>query len=414
MSGAISESKERGEDFFDPYGAQWDNPFPGLRQAQEFQPVFFSSQLDAWCVTRYDDIVAVLRDTESFSAREHNPRPVAELPPEVEAVLKSWRGQGVSMGSLDPPEHGRVRTAVNVGFTTRALVSYAPRIRAVAAGMLQRLTTAPDFDLVDEFARPYALTAVLSVLGIPEEYHERCRTWSEQRLDLLLRHDLDPGHAVQCARGLREYGEFATAITAERRARPQQDLISYLLHEAPSGHQLTAEEVAAQIPALITAGHETSAQALGSTVWQQLRSAGGWQEYVSGALTTDRLVEEGLRFDTALFGMYRTTLRQVTIADTVLAPGSRLLLLYGAGNHDASRYAEPDRFLPGRTSAAPHLAFGRGIHYCIGAPLARMALGIALEELALHIPGLALVPGTRPRYRRNFPLRAVGGLRVRP
>ncbi|MFF7082141.1 cytochrome P450 [Streptomyces lavendulae] len=399
---------------FDPYGAHRDDPFEFFKEAHLEQPVFYSELLGAWCVTRYDDVSAILRDQVGFSARDHNPRPRTPLPQEVKAALTSWRGSTLPVGSLDPPEHTRVRTVLNTAFTPTRLKAFEPEARAAATGLTRQLADRSEFEFVSQFALPYAMKVILQVIGIPEEYHQACRTWTEQRLTILLARDVDEQSLAECGRGLLEYGAFARKLVAERLARPRTDLISYMLHEKPRGHQLSAEETVTQIPTLITAGHETSAQALAIIVWHQLRSEGGWAALVQGRVPIPELIEEGLRADCPIAGMYRTALRDVSVAGCRIPAGSRLLLLYSAGNHDASKYPMADLLKPGSNPGTPHLGFGAGPHYCLGAPLARMELRVAMEELITAFPRLTLRPGDSPGFRPLFPLRALNDLVVQP
>ncbi|MEV7086114.1 cytochrome P450 [Streptomyces sp. NPDC093085] len=410
---ADSEQLREGRPF-DPYGAHRDDPYAFLAGLEGAEPVFYAPLLGAWCVTRREDMVAVLRDDRSFSARDHNPRPAVELPEDVSRMFRTWRGvDAVAVGSLDPPEHAKVREVLNAGFTPARVRDFEPTIRTIATAHAERFAAAEESDLISGFAVPYALEVICRRLGIPDEYLDRCRTWSEQRIELMMvRSDVDPELLREHARGLMEFGAFARSLVRERLASPRDDLISELLHEGRAGHTLTADEVSVQVPTLIFAGHMTCAEALGTIFFQQLGSPGGWAEVVDGKVGTRELVEEGLRFDSPLAGMYRTALRDVVVGGVPLAEGSRLLLLYGAAGRDSRSHACPAAFAPGSGSAA-HLAFGHGIHFCLGAGFARAELEIAVQAVAARMPGLRLAPGLPPRHRPVFPLRALTELRVR-
>ncbi|MDT7783972.1 MAG: hypothetical protein QOF58_2391 [Pseudonocardiales bacterium] len=399
---------------FDPYGAHRDDPYSFLAGLGEAEPVFYAPLLDAWCVTRREDMVAVLKDDRSFSARDHNPRPKAALPEDVARMFKTWRGAGgLGVGSLDPPQHARVREVLNIGFTPAKVRAFEPTMRAIATGLAERVAAEPEFDFIAAFAVPYAMEVVCRRLGIPGSYYERCRLWSEQRIELMmLQHDTDPDLLREHARGLMEFGEFARAIAQDRLVSPRDDLISELLHEGRAGNTLTADEVAVQIPTLIFAGHMTCAEALGTIVYQQLRSPGGWAEVAGGTIDISDLVEEGLRFDSPLAGMYRTATRDVMVGDVRLTEGSRLLLLYGAAGRDSRAHACPAAFSPGGKSGQ-HLAFGHGIHFCLGAGFARAELEVAVHAVAARMPSLTLAPGQEPSHRPVFPLRALTELQVR-
>ncbi|MFD4669574.1 cytochrome P450 [Lentzea sp. NPDC058450] len=399
---------------FDPYGEHRDDPYSFLAGIGDDEPVFYAPLLDAWCVTRREDMLAVLKDDGGFSARDHNPRPKVALPDDVAKMFKTWRGAGaVAVGSLDPPEHTRIREVLNTGFTPARVRAFEPTMREIAADLAERAAKDDEFDFIASFAVPYALEVMCRRLGIPEEYYDRCRLWSEQRIELMmLQQDTDPDLLREHAQGLMEFGAFARAIAQDRLVTPQDDLISELLHDGKAGTTLTAAEVAVQIPTLIFAGHMTCAEALGTIFYQQLLAPNGWQSVVDGTVSTRELVEEGLRFDSPLAGMYRTATRDVVVGDVHLAEGSRLLLLYGAAGRDSRAHACPAAFAP-NTKSSSHLAFGHGIHFCLGAGFARAELEVAVQAVAARMPGLTLVAGQAPKHRPVFPLRALSELRVR-
>jgi cytochrome P450 len=391
---------------FDPRSTDRDNPFEFLREARSRQRVFYSESMNAWCVTRYDDVVDVLRDEVNFSVREHNPRPTATLPSDVERVMAAWRGGSLPVGSLDHSEHTRVRAVVATGFTRRALMAFEHEIRSDAHDRLRQLAAKEELEFIDEFSKPFMLAAILRVLGISECPHDQLHTWTSQRIRLMTAHEgADADELRGCAQGLLDYGEFARALVVERLARPRNDLISHMLQQRPHGPNLSADEVIAQIPTLITAGYRTSAEALATIVWNQARTPRGWSAVVDKSVPIDDLIEEGLRFDCPIAGMYRTAVHDVSIGGIRIPAGDRVLLLYTSANRDETHYSFPDQFQPTRATTS-HLAFGLGEHFCIGAPVARLTLRIALEELTTALPGLCLADSRDPAYMPIFPFRA--------
>jgi len=179
---------------FDPYGAHRDDPYSFLAGVADAEPVFYAPLLDAWCVTRREDMVAVLKDDRSFSARDHNPRPKVALPDDVSEMFRTWRGAGaVAVGSLDPPEHGRIREVLNIGFTPAKVRAFEPTMRQIASDLAEKVAADAEFDFISGFAVPYALEVMCRRLGVPDSYLDRCRLWSEQRIELMmLQHDTDP------------------------------------------------------------------------------------------------------------------------------------------------------------------------------------------------------------------------------
>lgn len=393
---------------FDPFTTHREDPHSFFAEVRRDHPVFHSSRLEAWCVTRYQDIDRVLRDSDLFSCRDHNPRPPATLSPELLEFMENWRGSTPAMGSIDGAEHTRIRSVVGRGFTPRALKAYEERIIHTADSLIDGLRSRRNFNFITEFSYPFPLTVVLDVLGVPMEFHDRCREWTELRLAVLLPREAAPLELQQrCIQGLRDFMAMSRAVVAERLREPREDMISYMLHSEIRGHTATPDDVTAQIPTLISAGHETTAQGLATITRRLLGESGGWARLVDGTLDVDQLVEEGLRHDGPLAGFFRTAVRECEIGGVVIPAGARLFLAYGSGNRDDAVFSDPDEFSPGRANGRSHLAFGGGPHHCVGAALARMELVIGLQRLAAGFPRLALAADQPVRRLDRFPLRAM-------
>lgn len=414
MDGAARRPQE---EWFDPSGVHRDDPHPFLARCRRDQPVFYAPLLDRWCVTRYGDVVSILRDKQNFSARDHKPAPLdTELPEDVVETLATWRGDERSVASRwDGLNHAKMRAVAGTHFTSRALSPAEPDIRAIAAALAARLAARDEVEFITEFAVPFTLSTILRILGIPEEFHDRCRQWSRHWHALKLNHpDLkDSKFARECAQSLREFGAFARDLVAQRRSGPRNDIISGMLHGNQSDQRLSADEVVALLPTIISAGHETSAHALALIVAGQLSTPDGWSAFRGAQVPIAGLIEETLRLEAPLFGVFRTAKRPVTVAGTSLPKGSRLLLLCGSANRDHDKYPSPDQRDIHRKFDTQHLSFGLGSHFCVGAPLARLELTIALQELAAGLPQLTLAQDSSPTYLPLFPLRALTELRVR-
>lgn len=400
---------------FDPFTTHREDPHSYLAEARQNRPVFYSARLEAWCVTRYEDIDRVLRDGDLFSCKDHNPRPPATLSLELLETMKTWRGSTPAMGSLDGAEHTRIRSVVGRGFTPRALRTYEDRIAEAADALIEGLRPRPSFEFITEFSYPFPLTVVLDVLGVPMEFHDRCREWTELRLAVLLPRQAAPLEVQQrCMKGLRDFMAMSREVVAERLREPREDMISYMLHNEIRGNTATPDDVAAQIPTLISAGHETTAQGLAAITHRLLREPGGWARLVDGTLNIDLLVEEGLRHDGPLAGFFRTAVGDCEIAGVTIPAGARLFLVYGSGSRDEAVFPDPDEFVLDRANVRSHLAFGGGPHHCVGAALARMELVIGLRRLAAGFPRLALDSDQPVRMLDRFPLRAMYDFAVTP
>jgi len=398
---------------FDPIGRHLPDPYPFLAAARTEQPVFYSPVVGGWCVSRYDDIAAVVDDTDTFSSADAFPRP-RNLPPELEEWVQWFYVDAPPLTFLDPPTHTRVRRVINRGFTPRALAAFEPDVREVTERFVREVATRPEFDFVADLAAPLPLSVIMRVTGVPDSDTDRFRRWFEQSFILVAAsHTADEATLIECGRGQREWRAYITAMIDEREADPRDDLISFIVQRGVQEHRLSRDEIMTQIITMFAAGTETTANALINLVYALLRQPEHWAAVVAGTADLDRIIDEGLRLDTSVFGLYRTARRDVTIGGVDIPAGDMVFLLWGSANRDESKYDDPLAFRPGRDRKAPDMTFGRGIHYCIGAPLARLQLRIALQALAAHLPGLHLAPDTPVRYRPIPQFRALESLIVR-
>ncbi|SEM98548.1 Cytochrome P450 [Nonomuraea pusilla] len=301
---------------------------------------------------------------------------------------------------LDPPDHTRLRGLVSRAFTPRMVERLRPRVEAIAAGLIADL---PDeTDLLDRFAYPLPVMVITEMLGVPVEDHERFRTWSGD-----LAGGLDPvltqARAARAERARAELGAYVRGLVAVRRERPGDDLLSALTRV----EELTEAELVATCVLLLVAGHETTVNLIANGV---LNLAGrGLLRHA--AERPRQVVEEVLRYDPPVQLTSRTALTDADLGGTPVPAGTPVLGLIGAANRDPAVFDEPDRFDVGREPGR-HLAFGLGVHFCLGATLARMEGEIALAALAATAPKLELAEA-EPPYRGNIVLRGLARLPVR-
>lgn len=398
---------------FDPWGADLQDPYRALRRIRTEQPVFFSPEVNAWCVTRYDDVSAVIRDTARFSSAETFPRPQG-LPAAADKVITNLWDEAPMVTFLDPPEHTRVRAAMTGGFTPRAVAGYEPLIRSIVVGVIDELGGRREFDLVADYAERIPISVILSVMGIPTEDHPSILTWVRQGFTLFVGYRAaDEATLLDCVHGQKLFTDYVTELIAERRERPEADLISVMATSGANGRRLLDGEIVTQVMTMIGAGFETTANAITNTVNAVLRMPGGWPAFAAGELDELSVANEGLRLDTPVLGLFRLAKRDTTIGGVGIPAGAMLLLVIASANHDEARYDSPAQFRPDRGRTAQSLAFGGGVHYCIGAPLALLELRVALEELARTYPALELVSLEPPAYRPMSQFRGIDRLPVR-
>jgi cytochrome P450 len=379
-------------------GDHLELPYPFYREARDHEPVFFQPEFGMWFVTRYEDVVAVLRDPSTFSSKDTIPTH-HELAPEVQAALAEHR-HPQHLINTDPPTHTRLRAVVNAGFAPTRVAALAPAIEQLAHELIDGFEPDGRTDLTARFAYPLPLTVILRMLGVPPEDMDDCRRWSHDVSTWAWGAGVLPAdQLVEHARGIVAFQHYSDQLVAARRRDPRDDMISDLLTTGEADAALTNDEVVDLLPGLILAGHETTANLITNTVFQLLTHAPAWDALRQDPGRAEAAVEEGLRVDTSVLGMPRTTTRPVTLAGVVLPAGARLFVLFGSANHDEARYRDPDDFVLDRHGEAPHLGFGRGIHFCIGAPLARLEARIAVAALASRLPTLALPEVAPPPHR---------------
>ena len=369
---------------FNPFVApQLDDPYPALAALREQSPVFFSDLLGSWVVTRYDDISAVLRDTTRFSSQA-----AAVMPPNLPASVQAILADGYHEGPLvntDPPEHERWRAAFNKFFSPRRMTALAPRIRALTEELVDGFIGAGRVEVMRDFAYPLTMRVLLDLMGLPVSDMERIKGWCDA-WSMLLFAPLSLEQQQACARAVCDYQRYILGVVTERRAHPGDDFISAFIQAPMEGERPSDSEYAAQVAGTILAGNESTTCLLGSAVRVLLQQPKHWALLCDQPAMIPKAVEEVVRLDPPFMGLLRTTTQAAELGGVVIPAGARVLPLFSAGNHDPAQFAEPEQCQFARSSANPHLAFGKGIHFCPGAPLARLEARIALEVLTARLP----------------------------
>jgi cytochrome P450 len=360
------------------------NPYPTYRALRQEDPVHRSLPMDTWVLARYEHVAMVLRD-QRLSAERQRWSGFRALPDRAPA----------SMLVLDPPHHTRLRALVSRAFTPRTVESLRPRVEALVAQALDRAEAHGGLELIDELAYPLPVTVIAEMLGVPPADWPRFRTWSAAlvaSLDPLSGRDPASVEAVQAARAA--LGRYLSGIVELRRAEPRDDLISAMLALDGSEEGLTGPELLVMANLLLVAGHETTVNLIGNGVLALLRHP----EQL--ALLRERpelirpAVEELLRWDSPVQLTARVALAPFELGGREIAPGDMLIALLGSANRDGDHFAQPDRLDIGR-EPNPHLAFGRGIHFCLGAPLARLEAQVTIGLLVNRFPRLRLAGAVR-------------------
>ena len=385
------------------------NPYPAYRAIRAQCPVFFWEDYGFWCCASMADVDALFRDRRfgrdvtHVASRESLGWPA--LPDHVKPFTDL---DALSMLEREPPAHTRLRRLVNRAFVSRSIERLRPRIAALAHTLIDRCPAAGAFDLLPAFAEPIPVTLIAELLGVPAEDAPRLLEWSHRMVAM---YRLDRNRAIEDAAvaATLEFSAYLRSAVARRRIRPEEDLLSRLTSAAPDGEALSEDEIIGNAVLLLNAGHEATVHAIGNAVAAILASGTDPAGFFATPDRTAATVEETLRFDPPLHLFTRYALEPVALHGVRLALGDRIGLLIGAANHDAAVFPAADHFDPLR-SPAPHVAFGAGIHFCLGAPLARLELQVALPILFERRPGLRLAEPLRFADRYHF--RGLEALRV--
>ncbi|HWC02904.1 MAG TPA: cytochrome P450 [Methylomirabilota bacterium] len=364
------------------------DPYPALGRLREEEPVHWSEVLGGWVLTRYADVRAALADPR-LSADRITPFLARRTLTASDAVQALLRQVGLWVVFTDPPTHTRLRSVLGRVLTTRAIELRRPRVEAIVRGLLDRAAAAGEMDLIRDFAYPLPVTVIGDLLGVPSGDHEQLKAWSDELATFVGSSLTAPDKYERAARGVAEMHEYFARVVARRRAAPADDLVTALLAAEERGDGLREGELVASCVLLLFAGHETTTNLIGNGALALLRhpaEARAWRE--DPALTAPA-VEELLRYDGPTPAMVRVAREDLQADDRTIRRGDRLFLMISAANRDPRQFAEPDR-LDLRRADNRHLTFGHGIHFCLGAPLARLEGQVALPALLSRFPALAL------------------------
>ncbi|GLS21291.1 cytochrome P450 [Labrys miyagiensis] len=362
------------------------DPYPTYRAIREVAPLFFWEEYGCWCAASHQLVFDLFRDKRfgreilHVATRQELgwPEPQTHLAP-FDAV------DAYSMLEREPPVHTRLRTLVNRAFVSRHIERLRPRIAALAHELIDGFEPRDRVDLIEAFATPIPVILIAELLGVPASMAPQLLDWSH-RMVAMYQFNRTRSIEDQAVAAAEEFSAFLRGYVRERRAAPRDDLISHLIAAEAQGDRLSEDELISTCILLLNAGHEATVHAIGNGVKAILRAGLDASTVQAGG---EGLVEEMLRFDPPLHMFKRYALEDVALGPATLRKGEQVGLLLGAANHDPARFPEPERFLPGR-DRPPHVSFGGGIHFCVGAPLARLELEVAVPILFERLPGLRL------------------------
>ncbi|GII84465.1 cytochrome P450 [Sphaerisporangium siamense] len=395
---------------FDPWNPAFvAHPYDVYRELRDRAPVSYFEPTGQWLVARHGDVNAALRDRRLGRSYLH----VAsheEFGREPEPGFQEpfWRVIRAGMLDVEPPVHTRLRRLVSKAFTPRMVEELRPRVRRVARELVAAFVERGGGDLIGEVAEPLPVTVIAEMLGVPESDRHLLRPWSA---DICGMYELNPSTEVQhtAVRAASEFSDYLSGLAAARRADPGDDLISALAQVADEGDTLTEEELIGTCVLLLNAGHEATVNVTANGWWALFRNPAELERLRADPSLLPTAVEELMRYDTPLQMFERWVLQDVTIGGVDIPKGTEVALLFGSANHDPEVFDDPERLDVGRKDN-PHISFGAGIHFCLGAPLARVELIESFGALLAAAPGLELAE--EPSWKPNFVIRGLESLKV--
>src|SRR5580700_5863984 len=375
-------------------------------------PLFYAPSIGYYVLTRHADIEQVFRDPATFSAAVAQAPLVPLVPEAAEILLAGGHRPQPSMVSLDEPAHARLRKPAARAFSMTRIQAMIPAIEATTARLLDAVAGQEEFDLVAALAFPLPANIVFSLMGVPEQDYPKLKHWCGYRAALGWGRPA-PGDQVEIATSMAAYRKYLRDLVDAKKAQPGDDVTSDLItiHEE-NPERLTLDEIASILFSLSFAGHETTTGLIGNTVRRLLEDPARWAEIADRPELIPKAVEESLRYDPSVPVWRRVTTRPVTLAGVDLPAGARLFLWLAASGRDATAFADPDTFDLHRPDAERHLAFGKGLHYCLGANRGKLEAQIAIAELARRYPRLRLAPDQRLTFHPNISFRGPQALMV--
>ena len=387
----------------DPRDAQfYENPYPYYHRIRAEVPVFKWEQYGHWCFSRYEDVNALLRDRRFGRQILHvataEELGMAEIPPHLKAF---YDFEQHSLLELEPPVHTRLRGLINRAFLSRQVERLKPKIVSLSNRLIDGFEAKGEVELLSAYATPIPVQVICELLGAPTDMADQFLKWSHDHVAMYMA-KRDRAIEDRAVKAVLEFSAYMRALIAERRKNPKDDLLSELVKAETEGQKLSENELITTAILILNAGHEATVHSIGNGVKALLERG------ISGP-TTENLIEEIMRFDAPLHMFTRYALEDMEYAGVGLKKGETVGLLLGAANRDPARFVEPDVFNPMR-DPNPHVSFGAGIHFCIGAPLARLEMLIAFEVLFARLPKLRLVD--TPHYKDVYHFHGLDELRV--
>lgn len=374
------------------------NPYPALDMLRQVSPVYWSESIGGWILTRYDDILATFKDSRNYSNEGRLGRASQYLSSGTRAKLATFEAHYQTKGLLhsDPPDHTRLRRIVLRAFSPRVIENMRPRIQEIVNSLIDRVADDGGMEVIGDLAFALPVTVLAGLLGVPLSDGELFGEWADRILAFQGVNKPNEQLLFAAQQALVEARAYLTELIEQRRRDAGEDLISLMLQPDESGESLADAEVINTGITLLTAGHETTTSLVGNGLFTLLRNEPQWQELRHNPSLVEGAIEEVLRFESPVSRQPRLMKHDLELRGKTLREGEMVFQMLGGANRDPAQFGDPNVFDIHRNPNR-HLAFGQGIHFCIGAPLSRSEGQIVLETVLERLPNIRLV-GPSPEW----------------
>jgi cytochrome P450 len=370
-------------------------------------------------VSRHDAVVDVLRRPNTFSSQWGNtsgPPPVPGAEDEVREIFADAYPPANTMLTLDPPLQTRYRKSVGKAFSTRRIEALEGRVREFVVELLDAWPASGRVDFMRQMSVPLPVRVIAHFLSIPREREADVKRWSDDSVSAI-GVNVSKERGLQAARGIVEMQKYLASLVGERQREPRGDFLSELVaaefeDEGGVVRNLEMPEMLSIIQQLMVAGNEATTKGINEILKLLVQNPVEWKRIQETPSSISAMVDEGLRLASPNQGLFRICTEDTEVAGHAIPKGARLWVMFGSANRDERVFPDPDRFDPGRSNLNESLAFGRGAHFCIGAPLARLEIRVLFEQLARSIARLDFAPGTTLEYEPSFILRGLKALEI--
>ena len=389
----------------------YNDPYPYYEQLRITCPMFFWEEHELWTFTRHEDVTALFRDRRLGRKIDPESVPQCRRPKPESATTKPFFDiDRLSMLAQEPPTHTRLRGLVQKAFMAREVEQLRPRIERLSHELVDRMLESGQCDLLKVFATPLPVIVIAEMLGVPVEMTDDLLGWSHAMVKMyeMERTELAEKEAVEASR---EFVAYLRKLVAQRRAKPCEDLISRLVEVEEAGEKLTEDELIANCILLLNAGHEATVNLIANGVLALLKHRDQLERWRADSSLAETAVEELLRYDTPLHQFNRWVLKPFEYHGQQFEVGQEIAMLLGSANRDGLVFDSPNQLDLGRKKN-PHVSLGGGIHYCLGAPLARLELSIAFSVLIERLPQMELAE--EPKFCNSFHFHGLESLNVNP